>query len=451
MLGSARCVLLATLEPGSRRENGWLKSFLETCEGQTKGLYLRPLTEYQVQRFLQQIFKDAMPGSNLGSDLHRLTGGNVGNILETLRSFFQRGVLSLDDPSGRVRYRPRAQELELEEGKKLFEKYKQLARVEQQVLDQAAFIGRTFLFDTILKLMDVNETSLFFVVRTLITEGFLAETGRTWYSFTNASLQRYLADRVALSEKPSLHRKISRLLQYVPVPESAELFHLRARHYEGCREFAKTMQSLLEAMHLARCDYRVDLCRELVQDMIRIYRLLGRREADRKEVIEVLREWFHRDGNWYSILGEYGAETPTARVKIADFGISFKLEDDERGYQLSRRPALGTPRYMAPERSQLDYGGFKSDVFSLGVILYEMATGKPPFPELKGNEVIKANREERIVFSPQVRGQYPPGMISLLEGMLEKDPVRRWDCERVIREVARLQQEQRAQSARSRN
>jgi serine/threonine protein kinase len=432
-------VLLASLDPEDIRQNGSLKDLLERIALHSKEVYLRPLTEYQIQRYLQYIFRDALTGLDLAPDLYRLSRGNFAKLLEVLRGFFERGILAMDQPSGRLLYRPRAQEFELEEGKHLYEKTRSYGKVEQRVLEHAAFIGTRFLFDTLLKLYDVNETSLFFIVRTLITEGFFVEESRTWYSFTNTAFQRYMADRIPSADRPHIHRKVSRLLQMVPVPESAELFQLRARHLAGCHEYPKAVMCLLEGAHLARNEYRVDLARDMFQEIIAIYRLLARREAVRKEVTGILRDWFRRDGNWYEILGELGSDAPEPKVKITDFGISFRMKDEERGYQVEKRPLLGTPRYMAPERSKGEYGGFKSDIFALGIITYEMTVGEPPFPELKGNDVIQANREQRISLPADLLQEYPVGMQALVSGMLEKDPLRRWDSERVLREVVKLQ------------
>jgi hypothetical protein len=432
-------LLIASLDPEDIRRNGSLKPLLERLAPHTKELYLRPLTEYQIQKYLGQLFRDAMTGIDLAADLYRLTGGNFAKLLDILRSFFDRGVLTLDLPSGRLRYRPRAQEFELEEGKNLYAKYRSYGKAEQRVLEHAAFIGPRFIFDTLLKFHDINETSLFFIVRTLLADGFFVEESRTWYSFTNIAFQRYMADRLPPSERPHLHRKLSRFLQSVPVPESPELFQLRARHFEGCNEHAKAVQCLLEGVHLARNEYRLDLSREFYQDILRIYRQLASRETERKEVTAVLRNWFRRDGNWYEILGELGSDAPAPKVKIADFGISFRLADEKRGYQVEKRPVLGTPRYLAPERAKGEYGGPQSDIFSLGIIAYEMAAGEPPFPELKGEEAMEANQKQRIALPPDILLRFPEGMESLLSGMVEKDPRRRWDAERVLREIVRLQ------------
>jgi hypothetical protein len=68
-----------------------------------------------------------------------------------------------------------------------------------------------------------------------------------------------------------------------------------------------------------------------------------------------------------------------------------------------------------------------------------MATGHAPFPDLKGSDVIQANRERTVELPPEVLERYPPGMAPLVSGLLAKDPVRRWDAERVVREVVKLQ------------
>ncbi len=434
-----RLLLLATLNPGEIRKNGALKPLLERIQPVMKGLYLRPLTEYQIQRYLQQTFQSALPEIGLARDLYRLSGGNFARLLDLLRSFFERGVLRMDSLSTRVSYRARAGEFELEEGKNLYEKYRALGKVERRVLEHAAFVGPRFLFDTLLKFHDIDETALFFIVRTMLAEEFFVEESRTWYGFTNLAFQRYIADRIPASERPHYHRKVSRLLESVPVPESAELLQLRAHHFFGCREYAKGVTALLQGAHLARVHYKTDLSRELLQEVLRVVRQVSHDQALRRKVNTVLVGWFRRSGNWYEILSQLASQSNVARVKIADFGISFRVRDHSRGYRVERKNVLGTPRYMAPDRAKGDSGGPKADIFSLGVIAYEMVVGRPPFLGLKGVEVIKANQQQRIVCPEEALAGYPPGTDDLIRGMVERDPERRWDAERVLRTIVKLQ------------
>ena len=68
--------------------------------------------------------------------------------------------------------------------------------------------------------------------------------------------------------------------------------------------------------------------------------------------------------------------TPDGLVKIADFGIA-RMRSAERGGD--NAPVLGSPRYMSPEQALRKRAEQRSDIFSLGVVLYEMLTGAPPF------------------------------------------------------------------------
>ena len=432
-------LLIASLDSGEARSNSSIKLLLDCAHAVLKELYLRPLTEYQIQRYLETLFPETPADQDLAADLYRLSGGNFSRLLDLLGSFLERGILKLDPESSVAVYRPSPREFELEEGKNLYEKYRAFGRLEQRVLECAAFMGPRFFFDVLLRLSHIEETALFFVVRQLVADGFLAEDSKTWYGFTNAAFQRYMAERIPPPERPHLHRTVSRLLHTVLVPESASLFFLRARHFAGCREYGEAVRCLLEGAHLARNGYQVDLAHEMYQEILRIYRQLARSEGPRKEVTGVLKEWFRRDGNWYEILGDLGARAPKAWVKIADFGISFRTGDEERGYQVGKRPMMGTPRYLAPERGKGEYGGPHSDLFSLGIIAYEIVVGEPPYPTLERREVVKAYQQKPLQLPRRYVESFPAGFGELIEGMLALRPAGRWDAERVILEIVKLQ------------
>jgi len=83
-------------------------------------------------------------------------------------------------------------------------------------------------------------------------------------------------------------------------------------------------------------------------------------------------------------------EDQTAMVKLVDFGIAKIVRDESAptGGGLTRTgSAIGTPNYMSPEQAQglttLDH---RTDIYSLGAVLYEMIAGGPPFPEMPSYE-----------------------------------------------------------------
>jgi serine/threonine-protein kinase len=108
-------------------------------------------------------------------------------------------------------------------------------------------------------------------------------------------------------------------------------------------------------------------------------------------------------------------------VKLTDFGIAKLLDEPAItvGEQL-----FGTPGYIAPEYLQGSTADPRSDLYSLGVILYEMTTGVLPY-DLRGAALLAAPlREDPIPPSDRVRG-YSPALETLILHLLARDPDRR--------------------------
>ncbi|MFH1614957.1 MAG: protein kinase [Planctomycetota bacterium] len=123
-------------------------------------------------------------------------------------------------------------------------------------------------------------------------------------------------------------------------------------------------------------------------------------------------------------------------VKLSDFGISYSLADIST--DLEQIPIIaGTPLYMAPEQFVFDKQaiiGPASDIYSMGIVIYEILTGKPPF---SGN--FKQLREKHL-------HQQPPKLSSdldewglVVERCLKKDPASRYgNINELINDIERL-------------
>lgn len=125
--------------------------------------------------------------------------------------------------------------------------------------------------------------------------------------------------------------------------------------------------------------------------------------------------------------------TEDRKVKLTDFGIA---RVDTSNLTMEGQ-LLGTPNYMAPEQIQGLKTDHRVDVFSLGVVLYEMLTGEKPF---KGENVTVVTH--RIVYDPYTApeeyiGQLPEPVIEVLSRALAKEPDERYETVTEMSEALR--------------
>jgi serine/threonine protein kinase len=127
----------------------------------------------------------------------------------------------------------------------------------------------------------------------------------------------------------------------------------------------------------------------------------------------------HRDVKPANILLENGVE----RVKITDFGLA-RAADDARLTQSGT--AAGTPLYMSPEQARGETVDPRSDLFSLGSVLYTLATGFPPFRAGSTMGVLNriANDPPRPI--RETVPDFPAALEAIIMQMLDKDPTGRF-------------------------
>ncbi|MFD3490479.1 serine/threonine-protein kinase [Streptomyces sp. NPDC058690] len=111
-------------------------------------------------------------------------------------------------------------------------------------------------------------------------------------------------------------------------------------------------------------------------------------------------------------------------LKIGDFGIARFLDDPGNALTTTGH-IVGTSLYLAPERALGHAAGPASDVYSLGCVLYQLLTGRPPFQADSALAVLHQHLDSVPVPPLQLGARLPPAFESYLLGLLAKDPQER--------------------------
>jgi serine/threonine protein kinase/Tfp pilus assembly protein PilF len=136
-------------------------------------------------------------------------------------------------------------------------------------------------------------------------------------------------------------------------------------------------------------------------------------------------------------------------VKVLDFGLAEPIEalsdpsvSDLSTESLDQSKLVGTVPYMSPEHLQGRPADRRSDIFSLGVIFYEMATGRRPFAGCSSAEIVSCILRDAPPPIEETRGDLPSRLSHVLQRCLRKDPQRRWQTARDLHnELLELREE----------
>src|SRR5215207_9050310 len=143
-----------------------------------------------------------------------------------------------------------------------------------------------------------------------------------------------------------------------------------------------------------------------------------------------LRGVIHRDVKPDNILIDSGS----GRVMMTDFGIARAIEGATR--LTLTGAAVGTPTYMSPEQAvgDRDLDG-RSDIYSLGVVGYQMLTGRPPFVAGNSMALLLKHVSERPRPIAELRPEAPPQLCDAIERALRKAPEDRWATAAELRDA----------------
>ena len=137
-------------------------------------------------------------------------------------------------------------------------------------------------------------------------------------------------------------------------------------------------------------------------------------------------EVVHRDLKPENLFAVQNDEGAIEQVKVLDFGVSKTLGDENLSVTRTGT-VIGTPYYMSPEQLMGEREvNARSDIYSMGVVLYELLTGLPPFEGTSYNQlVVKIATEDPIPLDRALPGT-PPELAAVVARALSRDPEHRF-------------------------
>ena len=125
----------------------------------------------------------------------------------------------------------------------------------------------------------------------------------------------------------------------------------------------------------------------------------------------------HRDIKPHNVLIDQ-----EGRVRVADFGIARAGTSD----MTETGSIMGTAQYISPEQAQGRPVDARSDLYSIGVVLYELLTGRVPFDAESPVTVALMQVNEPPIPPMEIKPDIPPALDAIVMRALEKDPARRF-------------------------
>ncbi len=145
--------------------------------------------------------------------------------------------------------------------------------------------------------------------------------------------------------------------------------------------------------------------------------------------------------------------TKRGRAKVLDFGLAklvpkgVAIADDAPGGETSSSTSIagiisGTPSYMSPEQVRGDALDARTDIFSLGLVLYEMATGRQAFAGGTGGAIIEAVLTRPPVSARSINPDIPPALEAIINQALHKDREQRFQqAAEILADLQRLKRD----------
>jgi serine/threonine protein kinase len=188
-----------------------------------------------------------------------------------------------------------------------------------------------------------------------------------------------------------------------------DLLYMVMEHIDGV-SLRSRFNEYLANQQLLELREVVSICRQVAQ---------GLHYAHERGIV-------HRDVKPDNILIKTSAQMPAGvHASLTDFGLLRRIisgDSPTGGIEI-----LGTPAYMSPEQARGSALDGRSDIYSLGIMLYELVTGQQPFPAASINEVILMQTQGDSIKVQALRPNVPPSLVSIILRSLRLNPDDRYE------------------------
>ncbi|MEK7448838.1 MAG: serine/threonine-protein kinase [Planctomycetota bacterium] len=130
-----------------------------------------------------------------------------------------------------------------------------------------------------------------------------------------------------------------------------------------------------------------------------------------------------------------------AKVKVMDFGLAKLSEGDKETTIVGT--VIGTPKYISPEQGMGQAADIRSDIYSLGIVMYEMATGQIPFEAESALSMIRHHIYDTAMAPSQYNPAFPKELEAIIMKCIQKEPGRRYlNPSQLLEDLASFKQKQ---------